>query len=131
MFILKLIIVVVIIIAIMTVIEMGLRKVFKIGKRDKTRPRYVNKVHKWGEIGIISAFILSYFIVLSYFLEAYWMNLWVAYFILVIQLFRTFMEWKYQAQQREYIIHLFAACVISLFIVVASYTDWLERLFGF
>jgi len=130
MFFWKLVIVVLIVIAIMTFIEMGLRKVLKIGKRDKTRPRYLNKVHKWGEIGLLIAFFFSYFVVINYYFEEEFMPLWIVYFFLVMQIFRTIMEWIYAREQKEYIFQLLAAIFLLVFILFATYTNWIDKLFG-
>ena len=130
MFFWKLVIVVLIVIAIMMFIEMGLRKVLKIGKRDKTRPRYLNKVHKWGEIGLLIAFFFSYFVVINYYFEEEFMPLWIVYFFLVMQIFRTIMEWIYAREQKEYIFQLLAAIFLLVFILFATYTNWIDKLFG-
>lgn len=108
---------------------MGLRKVFNIEKRDKTRPKYVNDMHKWGEIVLIVGFVLSYFVVIN--LEVDWSYLWIAFFFTVLQLFRAFMEWKYPIQRGQYILHLYAAVVLVVFILIAQYTDWLNSFLGF
>ncbi|TQR18849.1 DUF4181 domain-containing protein [Psychrobacillus soli] len=129
MFLLKAIIFILVALAILTVIEMYLRKVFKIGKRDKNRQKYVNDIHKWGEITLIVGFIISYFFVIN--LKVEWSYLWIAFFFTVLQLFRALMEWKYPIQRGEYIIHLFGASVLVMFILIASYTDWLNRLIEF
>lgn len=129
MFMLKVIIFFLVILALLTVMEIGLRKVFNIGKRDKNRPKYVNNIHKWGEIILLVGFILSYFFVIN--LKVEWNYLWIALYFTVLQLFRTFMEWKYPIQPREYIIHLFGAVVLLIFILIATYTDWLHVLFKF
>ena len=131
MFFWKLVIVVLIVIAIMTVIEMGLRKVLKIGKRDKTRPRYLNKVHKWGEIGLLIAFFFSYFVVINYYFEEEFMPLWIVYFFLVMQIFRTIMEWIYAREQKEYIFQFLAVIFLLAFLLIETYTDWINKLFGF
>ncbi|MEK4487393.1 DUF4181 domain-containing protein [Psychrobacillus sp. FSL H8-0484] len=131
MFLLKAIVFILIVIAIITVFEIGLRKFFHIGKRDKTKQRYVNEFHKRGEIGLIVVFVLSYIFVLNNYSEAQWSYLWSAFFFTALQLFRAYMEWKYPIRPREYIIHLFAAVVIVAFILISLYTDWLNWLFGF
>jgi len=129
MFLFKSIILILIVLAIVIVMEMGLRKVFNIEKRDKNRPKYVNDMHKWGEIALIVGFVISYIVVIN--LEVEWSYLWIAFFFTVLQLFRAFMEWKYPVQRGQYIIHLFAAVVLVVFILIAQYTDWLNRLLGF
>lgn len=118
-----------IVLAIIIVIEIGLRKVFNIEKRDKNRPKYVNNIHKWGEISLIVGFVLSYLFILN--LEVDLGYLWIAFFFTVLQLFRTFMEWKYPIQRGQYILHLFATVVLVVFILIAQYTDWLNHLLGF
>jgi uncharacterized membrane protein len=131
LFLVKLIIVVLIVFAIMTIIEIGLRKVLKIGKRDKTRPRYLNNVHKWGEIGLLIAFFFSYFVIINYYMESEWRPLWIVYFFLVMQIFRTIMEWLYAREQREYIFQLLGVFFLLAFIMLGTYTDWIDKLFGF
>lgn len=128
-FLFKAIMLILVVVAIMTVMEIVLRKVFNVSKREKNRPRYVNNTHKWGEISLIVLFVISYIVVIN--LEVGWSYLWIAFFFTILQLFRAFMEWKYPIQRGQYIIHLFGAFVLLVFILIASYTDWLNHLFGF
>ncbi|MGB2991999.1 MAG: DUF4181 domain-containing protein [Paenisporosarcina sp.] len=131
MFFIKGIVFILIVVGIFVTGEKVLRKKFDISKRDKNRPRYVNKVHMWGENLILIAFIASMFFVTVEFSETRWIGLGVAFFFLLIEFFRALMEWIYQKEQREYIIHLFAALIIIIFVLVAAYTNWLDLLLGF
>ena len=102
--------------------EKWLRKKFNIGKRDKIRPRFVNNIHMWGELVLYVAFVASMFFVTVELSEEQWMSSVMAFF-LSIELFRVLMECIYQKEQCEYIIHLFAALVLLLFVLVAVYTN--------
>lgn len=110
--------------------EKMLRNLFNIGKRDKNRPRFINKVHMWGEIIIISLFTVSFFYIYIELFDTRWTGLIVPFLFLIIELFRTLMEWMYQREKREYIIHLFAVSTISTFVVVAAFTNWIDLLLG-
>ncbi|WP_075619379.1 DUF4181 domain-containing protein [Paenisporosarcina indica] len=131
MFLVKFIIVLVIVGLIMTAIEMGIRKVFKIDKRDKKRSRYMNKFHRWGEIILLVVMVISYSLFSSQFPESKWLQVWIILFFLILELFRAGMEWKFAAQKREYIIHLFFCLVLLVFAIIAFKTMWLEQIFGF
>ncbi len=115
----------------MTAIEMGIRKVFKIDKRDKKRSRYMNKFHRWGEIILLVVMVISYSLFSSQFPESKWLQVWIILFFLILELFRAGMEWKFAAQKREYIIHLFFCLVLLVFAIIAFKTMWLEQIFGF
>lgn len=131
MFLVKFITVLVIIGLILTAIEMSIRKVFKIGKRDRKRPRYINKFHRWGEITLLITMVISYSLFINQFPESRWIQVWIILFFMIIELFRAGMEWKFATQQREYIIHLFFSLVLLVFTIIAYKTMWLERIFGF
>ena len=98
-----------------------MRKVFKIGKRDKTRPLYITNVHMWGEIVLYIAFKAGLFFVTTELSETKWMSLVMTSFFFSIGLFCALMEWIYQKEQREYIIHLLTALVLLLFVVSGLY----------
>ena len=129
MFFMKFVIVITMAFVVFTILELVVRKVFQIRKPAKNRPRYINKFHMWGESVLFSAFILSYFFVIVQYLDESWIPLWVPIFVMVIQLFRAFVEWEYQPQHREYIIHLLAVFSIMIFVFLAETTDWIEQLF--
>ena len=111
--------------------EKGLRKLLNIEKPAKNRPRFINKVHQYGEFILIGAFIVSHFYIIEHFLETRWWPLTGIFFFIVIFLFRAIMEWIYQPQQREYIIHLFGVLFLAIFIVTNLTTNWMDRLFNF
>ena len=130
MFFLRFIALCLIAVLIMTAIEKGLRKAFKIGKRDKKRPKYLNNIHKWGEIALLIAFVISFLSLGNLFTESNLMYVWIIFFFMLQGLFRAFMEWKFAVQQREYIIHLFGVFAFLVIIAIALNTNWLERIFG-
>jgi hypothetical protein len=131
MFFIKAIVFILIIVMIFVAGEKVLRRKFNIDKRDKNRPRFVNKVQMWGEWILIIAYIASMFFVANELSETRWIGLGVAFLFLIIELFRALMEWIYQREQREYIIHLYASLIIIIFVLVAAYTNWLDLLIGF
>ena len=111
--------------------ETGLRKILNIEKPAKNRPRFINKFHQYGEIVLIGTFIVSYFYIIEHFMETNWWPFLGPFFIMVVFIFRAIMEWIYQRQQREYIIHLFGVFFLAIFIVTNLTTNWIERLFNF
>lgn len=111
--------------------EKVLRRKFNIDKRDKNRPRFVNKVHMWGEIILIIAYIASMFYFVAELSETRWIGIGVAFLFLISELLRALIEWIYQKEQREYIIHLYASLIIIIFVLIAAYTNWLDLLIGF
>jgi hypothetical protein len=131
MFFIKAIVFILIIVMIFVAGEKVLRRKFNIDKRDKNQPRFVNKVQMWGEWILIIAYIASMFFVANEISETRWIGLGVAFLFLIIELFRALMEWIYQREQREYIIHLYASLIIIIFVLVAAYTNWLDLLIGF
>jgi len=68
--------------------------------------RYVNAFHKWGELVILLTFI----VLLAIFIDR---QLWV-YFIafLVLQSFRSWMEWKYQRETKAYVVSMLGILLI-------------------
>ena len=131
MFFIKGIVFILIIVMIFVAGEKVLRKKFNIGKRDKNRPCYVNKVQMWGETILIIAYIASMFFVANDLSETRWIGLGVASLFLIIELFRALIEWIYRKEQREYIIHLYASLIIIIFVLIAAFTNWLDLLIGF
>lgn len=128
MFMVKLVLVVLVLIVIMTALEMGIRRVFKIGKRDKKRPRYINKLHSRGEITLLVTMIVSFGIFSSQFPESKWVSVWFIIFFIILELFRVVVEWKYAGEKREYILHIFWALSLMAFLFIAMNTNWLQRL---
>ena len=111
--------------------EKGLRKLLNIEKPAKDRPRFINKFHKYGEFVLIGAFIVSHFYIIEHFMETSWWPFTGPFLFMVIFLFRAIMEWIYQPQQREYIIHLLWILFLAVFIVTNLTTNWMDRLFNF
>ncbi|CAM4249936.1 DUF4181 domain-containing protein [Bacillus manliponensis] len=102
MFLWKVIFVVVMFIALLF-LEKLLRRKWDIPRKSITE-RYVNKTHKWIDIGIItiylmlgltSIFILENFMLSFYMMVAFLVTQWTV---------RTWMEWKYDRESKEYVI---------------------------
>lgn len=111
--------------------ETGLRKLLNIEKPAKDRPRFINKFHQYGEFVLIGAFIVSHFYIIEHFMETSWWPFSGPFLFMVLFLFRAIMEWIYQPQQREYIIHLFGVLFLAIFIVTNLTSNWMDRLFSF
>ncbi|MEC2309955.1 DUF4181 domain-containing protein [Bacillus atrophaeus] len=74
------------------------------------RYKPVNSTQRWLEIVLL----ISYLIALIYFPTEYMIIL----FFLLLSLFRAFMEWKYEQEEKQYIYNLFGTC---LFLVIFIY----------
>ncbi|WP_369899673.1 DUF4181 domain-containing protein [Bacillus manliponensis] len=84
-------------------LEKVARKKWNIPRTQYTN-RYVNEMHKWIDIGIIAIYLIvgltSIFILENFMLSFYTM---VA-FLVTQWIFRTWMEWKYDRESKEYVI---------------------------
>ena len=84
----------------------------------------VNNFHKWGELVILSLYLIVA-VILSAKEFKFWtfFNLFI-FFFLTLFTFRIFMEWKYQKENKEYIISLFGlsySMIIILFFKIFMY----------
>ncbi|HYK71646.1 MAG TPA: DUF4181 domain-containing protein, partial [Pseudoneobacillus sp.] len=75
--------------------------------------KYVNTVHKWIERVIFLGFIFA----LWFFKDSF--SLMISFFIIIFGI-RSFMEWKYESEKREYIITLFSICNLLLFLGIVT-----------
>lgn len=98
--------------------ERWLRKKFKIDKPKRFVYRSVNTFQKWIERTIIIAFLISLWFV------DHTLPLLIAFF-LVLTSFRTFMEWKYEREKKEYIITLFSIFLYLLIFGLAFYFNFI------
>jgi hypothetical protein len=94
------------VVVIMLLLTFIVRKKLKI----KTEPglyKYINKTHKWGERVLFLLFAIT--ILIAYF-GYYYVELYIFFvFFFVQSIFRAFMEWKYEREDKEYIISLIGA----------------------
>ncbi|MEY8348102.1 DUF4181 domain-containing protein [Bacillus cereus] len=98
----KLAIVTVIIVALF-LFEKLLRKKLHIPRKHSFIYKPVNNIQKWGEISIFIIYLITSFILI---VNVDYENIGYLFFIFFIALyvFRTFMEWKYDKESKEYVI---------------------------
>ncbi|MBB4825767.1 hypothetical protein HNO89_003003 [Sporosarcina luteola] len=71
---------------------------------DPQRIRYVSNTHQWVEIPLVVLGII--FIVLFWFIEGSVFYYFAIAIFAVVPLFRAFVEYKYEREEKEYIITL-------------------------
>ncbi|OCA88081.1 hypothetical protein A8F94_09690 [Bacillus sp. FJAT-27225] len=94
-------------------VEWMLRKRFEIGHADWGFYRPINSVHKR-----IERLILLLFMIGLWFFKGS-----APFFIIIVllsMLVRTFMEWKYKKESKEYLLTLFSGFNFLLFLWIAS-----------
>ncbi|QCR31097.1 DUF4181 domain-containing protein [Lysinibacillus sp. SGAir0095] len=92
-----------------------LRKKFGIENRKGFSFKSVNKLQRWVERGFIVIFLIA-----LWFLIDYALLLCVSYFV-VMNLFRSLMEWRYERGKKEYILTLHSIMMYLLFVGSYSY----------
>ena len=92
-----------------------LRKKFGIENRKGFSFKSVNKLQRWVERGFIVIFLIA-----LWFLIDYALLLCVSYFV-VMNLFRSLMEWRYEREKKEYILTLHSIMMYLLFVGSYSY----------
>ncbi|XHU78738.1 DUF4181 domain-containing protein [Peribacillus simplex] len=95
------------------VFERWLKKKLKIGKGKGHFYKSVNKFHKWIETSMLIAFLI-----LIWFVDNT-IPLLIGYFLISLS-FRTFMEWKYKREKKEYILTLYSM-FIYLFVLITGF----------
>lgn len=95
------------------VFERWLKKKLKIGKSEGHFYKSINKYHKWIEMSMLIAFLI-----LIWFVDNT-IPLLIGYFLISLS-FRTFMEWKYKREKKEYILTLYSM-FIYLFVLVTGF----------
>ncbi|MFK9120875.1 DUF4181 domain-containing protein [Peribacillus frigoritolerans] len=93
--------------------ERWLKKKLKIGKSKGRFYKSVNKFQKWIEMSMLIAFLI-----LIWFVDNT-IPLLIGYFLISLS-FRTFMEWKYKREKKEYILTLYSM-FIYLFVLVTGF----------
>ncbi|MFE8699573.1 DUF4181 domain-containing protein [Cytobacillus sp. FJAT-54145] len=88
------------------VIEKLLIKRFNIKRRTKFIYKHVNKLHKRIEITAIILFFVSGFFVIDSYPTVY--PYWIPGFFILTYSIRSYMEWKFQRETREFILSIMA-----------------------
>lgn len=111
--------VVVVIIVILFLLENVLRKKLHITRKNSFIYKPVNDIHKWGEISIFTIYLITSFILIVNF-DYINMGYLIFIFLVVLHIFRTFMEWKYDKESKEYVISFigFICLMISFSVVI-------------
>ncbi|WNB91102.1 DUF4181 domain-containing protein [Bacillus sp. NEB1478] len=92
-----------------------LRAKYSIHKREGWVYRTVNRYHMWGEFLIIAAFVTGAVMGLGDINEGTdWISkYWIFIFIISLNIFRTFMEWKFNRESKEYIVQFYSLITFS------------------
>ncbi|WML46602.1 DUF4181 domain-containing protein [Neobacillus sp. PS3-34] len=120
---LKLLIMIAVFVWLTWIVDRILTKKFNIQKRKERWYRPHNSVHKWGERTILLIFVCIYPILIFYDDLSINPNYGLFSFLVVLNLFRTIMEWKYDRESKEYIrtlasLILLPAMVVTIELVV-------------
>jgi Domain of unknown function (DUF4181) len=103
------------------VTEKTLRRKYSIPKRTISRYKHVNTFHKWGEILIITVFIICG-IEVAFNDDVYpGLRYFYPFSITFVWIFRTFMEWKFDRESKEYIISLSGLVCMAVFVPAIVY----------
>lgn len=92
--------------------ERFLRKKFKIEERKDIIYQGVNKFQRWVEGSLLIIFLIS-----LWFFNDYIFLSFISYFVL-LNLFRTLMEWRYERESKQYILTLLS--IILYLLIVGS-----------
>ncbi|AZB41991.1 DUF4181 domain-containing protein [Bacillus sp. FJAT-42376] len=88
---------------------------FQIDKQARWVYKRVNQCHRTGEV--ILVFIYCLFLLFN-FRFIYWPITYLMFgFIIMLNLFRAVMEWKYIRETKRYILSMYAVCFCLLFLV--------------
>ncbi|WP_117170741.1 DUF4181 domain-containing protein [Paraliobacillus sediminis] len=99
-----------------------LRKKLEVRKKEWFSYNHVNKLHKWLDWSLrfvaMFALLISFVITISVETNEY---AWLQFIILMVYhilegLLRTFMEWKYYPERKDYIVTLINTIVLFFFI---------------
>ncbi|MFP3919228.1 DUF4181 domain-containing protein [Lysinibacillus telephonicus] len=80
--------------------EIYIRKKFGIEKREGFIYKGVNELQRW-----VEGSILVIFLILFWFLIDYVFHLLIFYFV-ILNLFRALMEWRYEREEKRYLLTL-------------------------
>ncbi|XHU78711.1 DUF4181 domain-containing protein [Peribacillus simplex] len=96
------------------VFERWLKKKWKIKKSKGHFYKAVNPFQRWTEMAMIIAFLISIWFVDN---PTSWL---IGYFLISLS-FRAFMEWKYNREEKEYILTLYSMFIYLLVLVIGFY----------
>lgn len=96
--------------------ERYLRKKFGIEERKGFTYKSVNKLQRWVERSFLVTFLIA-----LWFLIDYAFLVLISYFV-VMSLFRSLIEWRYEREKKEYILTLHS--IIMYLLIVSSYSYW-------
>lgn len=85
--------------------EEKIRKKLKISRKKGWKVQHINKLHKWGEISLFTIYLITSFILIVNF-DYINIGYLLFAFLIVLHVFRTFMEWKYDKESKEYVFFL-------------------------
>ncbi|WP_321141618.1 DUF4181 domain-containing protein [Bacillus gaemokensis] len=108
------------IIAILFLLENLLRKKLHIPRKNSFIYKPVNDLHKWGEISIFTIYLITSFILIVKF-DYINIGYLIFAFLVVLNVFRTVMEWKYDKESKEYVISFLGAICLTISFSVAIY----------
>ncbi|WP_257129016.1 DUF4181 domain-containing protein [Bacillus pseudomycoides] len=95
----------IIIVVLFFLLENLLRKKLKIIRKNGFIYRPVNSFHKWGERIIIILYLVSGFVCI--YTSEYIKVVYILFvFLGTQQLFRAYMEWKFDKESKEYVLSL-------------------------
>ncbi|MBO1580751.1 DUF4181 domain-containing protein [Bacillus sp. XF8] len=105
----------IIIVILFFLLENLLRKKLKITRKNGFIYRPVNRFHKWGERIIIIIYLVAGFVCI--YTSEYIKGAYILFIFLgTQQLFRAYMEWKFDKESKEYVISLLGVfCLIITF----------------
>ena len=109
--------IVVVIIVVLFLLENLLRKKLHIPRKNTIIYKPVNNIHKWGEFSIFTIYLITSFILIVNF-DYINIGYLIFVFLIVLHVFRTCMEWKYDKESKEYIISFIVICLTISFSVV-------------
>ncbi|MGE7187003.1 DUF4181 domain-containing protein [Peribacillus sp. NPDC006672] len=95
------------------VFERWLKNKLKI-ERKGSFYKGVNRFQRWTEMAMIIAFLISIWFVDN---PISWL---IGYFLISLS-FRTFMEWKYKREEKEYILTLYSMFIYLFVLVIGFY----------
>ncbi|WP_255266980.1 DUF4181 domain-containing protein [Bacillus cereus] len=119
-FVLWKLLIVVIIIVILFLLENVLRKKLHIPRKNSFIYTTVNDAHKWGEISIFTIYLITSFILIVNF-DYINIGYLIFAFLIVLQVFRTFMGWKYDKESKEYVISFLGVICLTISFSVVMY----------
>lgn len=101
-------------------LEKLLRKKLHIPNKNRFIYKPVNAIHKWGEIIITIIYLIASFVLIAtmnYINLGYFMFV----FFIVLHMFRTFMEWKFDKESKEYVISFIGVICLTITCSVVMY----------